>query len=545
MTGTISESAEGPGVVARRVERILAWALTALAAVLISGWGANLLSWPWWPDLDTFADLAQGWAEGDPPYKAVAAHSFPGQIYLFAVLGWVFGWGRTWPIYAVDVATLVALGVALARWSRSLSGSTVPGLVGFLAFASYYLGLGYAMVAQRDWQAAVLGSLAVLAIQARPGVRSTVVSAGLFAAGLAIRPHIVLWLPGILSALREPREPDQAGPDALAWLGRSGLWALAATAFAGLLLVPLVLNDMLGPLAANLRRLAAPSAYGGSAGPWKWLANMAGQALEFRTLGVAAGILALRAGGDRVGRAAGTWLVVLACVWWYSPISPAPHEYLSIPLRLVSAVGLTALLCLAYVRYRDRAPGLVLALTFAALAVAIDGRPAHCLFRPAVDGLRSLAAGGDPAQTPSGYQSIGQFFANYPWPDVLALRSEIKATPPGTRVANLLFRPIALNGATGRRSLLRNESGFYFSRLTRGAYRDELVRKQSAELASARPGDVVAWIPSEWDGAGLDPSLAPIRDAVRQHFSFRAKAGGFEVWGRKTSPDLAAASSRD
>ena len=71
--------------------------LATLCVVMLAEWLPHCLTWPWWPDLDAFAAIAQGWDAGIRPYRDVALFNFPGQIELFWLLGTSFGWGRTAP----------------------------------------------------------------------------------------------------------------------------------------------------------------------------------------------------------------------------------------------------------------------------------------------------------------------------------------------------------------------------------------------------------------------------------------------------------------
>ena len=87
-------------------------ALAVLCAVRLMTWAPHYLTWPWWADHDVFATMAQAWEAGLLPYRDLRGNNFPGTIYLFWVLGKLFGWGRTWSFYAADVALLVLLGAA-------------------------------------------------------------------------------------------------------------------------------------------------------------------------------------------------------------------------------------------------------------------------------------------------------------------------------------------------------------------------------------------------------------------------------------------------
>ena len=96
----------------------LSGVLITLCVVMLAGWLPHYLTWPWWIDLDALAAVAQGWDAGIRPYRDVAIFNFPGQIELFWLLGTSLGWGRTAPIYAVDGALLVVLGLVMSAWSR-------------------------------------------------------------------------------------------------------------------------------------------------------------------------------------------------------------------------------------------------------------------------------------------------------------------------------------------------------------------------------------------------------------------------------------------
>src|SRR5271165_4610493 len=139
----------------RFCEWLLGRPMTALLAIgclaILATWVPVYLSWAWWVDLDNWSTMALAWDWGEKPYRDIIAFNFPGQVYVFWVLGRLFGFGRTVPIYGLDVCFLVALGVLLALWSRRLFSRFLPGLIGFLCFLSFYASLRYHLVAQRDW----------------------------------------------------------------------------------------------------------------------------------------------------------------------------------------------------------------------------------------------------------------------------------------------------------------------------------------------------------------------------------------------------------
>ena len=46
--------------------------LAASCGLMFAGWLPHYLTWPWWPDIDSFAAIAQGWDAGIRPYRDVS-----------------------------------------------------------------------------------------------------------------------------------------------------------------------------------------------------------------------------------------------------------------------------------------------------------------------------------------------------------------------------------------------------------------------------------------------------------------------------------------
>ncbi|MHC5544306.1 hypothetical protein ACYOEI_39260, partial [Singulisphaera rosea] len=136
-----AETDSGDGFSAWVLRGPLALSLLGLVAVQLATWVPHYLTWPFWADHDVHGTMARAWDLGRLPYRDMRCNNFPGSIYLFWALGKVAGWGRTVPFYAFDAGLQVALGLSLFAWSRARIGAIVPGLVGYLTFLSYYLGL--------------------------------------------------------------------------------------------------------------------------------------------------------------------------------------------------------------------------------------------------------------------------------------------------------------------------------------------------------------------------------------------------------------------
>ena len=160
-----------------RADRLAGWALKGpLTAAIVAAcvaqwitWAPQYLTWPWFADHDVFATLARSWDAGLRPYRDLRCNNFPGTIYIHWALGRAFGWGTTVPFFAFDAAILLPFGALVLAWSRRRFESVLPGAIGLAAALSYYLGLDYSQVAQRDWHAALLAASALLAAETWPG----------------------------------------------------------------------------------------------------------------------------------------------------------------------------------------------------------------------------------------------------------------------------------------------------------------------------------------------------------------------------------------
>jgi hypothetical protein len=512
-------------------DRLAAWllggplsaALLALAAVQVAAWLPHYLNWPYWADHDTFATVARAWVDGDRPYRDTVGNNFPGTIYLFLLLGKVVGWGRPWGLFAFDAGLLLTFGAVLVAWSRRCFGNALAGAAGVVVFQSYYLSLDVCHAAQRDWHGPVAAVLGILVVQGWPG-RGTRVFAGLAAAAaLSVRPQTVLLWPALWAAVG-----DSAGVDRrrafLEWLG--ALAAGLALAFA-----PIVLAGVFGDFVRGVRL----TAYGGgynrvTAG--SFVKSWALQASDWRWWGLAGGLCWLGAPfRTGAGRAARPWLWALAGVSLYKSLSPVAHSYLDIPLELVGAVGVAALVGL--IGGSRRAAGPAFRLAAVALAVGLGPttlRPEFCVAGPTARAAAALVRGRlpDGTQTPPGYRRGSvPTSAYYPWRDYRAALDYLRATTrPSTRVANVLKGDPAVCAMVDRRSAFPAESVAWLRMV-----RPEDEARFADALDEARDA-VVVWVPGE---VGPDPDfhVGRIERVIRRRFAFEARFGAIEVWGRR------------
>ena len=530
---------------AGRAEALAAWALrgpmTAVVAATclayLACWAPHYLTWPFYSDHDAYATIALGWDRGDLPYRDVLCNNFPGQIYLFWLLGRVAGWGRTVPFYAVDVILLLAFGAALVVWSRRRFGAALPGLVGFGAALAYYLGLDYSLTAQRDWHAPLLAALGLLVAQAWPGRAGRWASALALAAASTVRPQAVLFLPAAALAVdegaRRPGEPPLRAAGALLEWGAAYALGLAA-AFA-----PLVAAGVWPDFVRGVR-LAAPGGGYSQVGLASMARGLAAQLAHVQVLAVAGAVALLALSSEPARRrTAPAWLAATAGVLLYKPLSPSPHASYLHPLMLVAAVDSAVLVGLLIA-----AGGLAATARLAAVllvwGLAVRDTPRFCNPGRAAAALAQLRGGAAPTQPPPGYATNPgvPFAAAYDWADYAAVLDHLRRTTgPETRVANALKACPALAAPAARRTALPAESVEW---LTLVAPADEPRFVAALEGAT---DSVVVWAPSESGKTRFDyrSDLAPLRTAIRRLYAPQARFGAIEVWRRKTAAELAAA----
>jgi hypothetical protein len=520
----------------RLAARILEGPLTALVVLaciaMLATWIPHYLTWPFWPDADGFAMMAQAWESGERPYRDITSNQFPGPIFGAWILGKLFGWGRTVPTYAADVALLLLLGAVMLLWSRRCFGRFLPGAIGLVAVLWYYLGLDYTLVLQRDWHAAVLVVLGLMLLQAYPGRGSRLGSALAFALALLVRPHVVLFLPAVASAIddgvRRPGEPFAATFRALMEWG-SAFAALAALAFAPVLAAG---------LGQHFWRCLHNASYASGYSMFSMSLFLIVMAMQLMNptrllLSVLLSVEMVRGrAGATVRRMARTWLLAFLCVLFYRPLNPVPvHGYLEHPLALIVAI-LAALLAAIILDAEGRGlpPWARLSLVALLVTSVAPGVPRFCDPVAAIRSLPYLIRGQEPATAPPGYVTHGGILpaALYRWEDYRQLLGYLRDSPrPGARVANLLYGSPALLGSTGRLPVFPYDAGIVWLQFIDAADRPRFIHW--LERAS---DSVVVWIPDE---EPLRPSwdLSALRAMVPLLYEPDVRFGSLEVWRRK------------
>jgi hypothetical protein len=520
------------GVASWVLRKGLPLALGSACVLLLAGWVPHYLTWPLWTDPDQFAVSALAWDAGILPYRDLPDFDFPGPIYLFWVLGKVFGWGKTAPFYAADAALVVGLGAALVAWSRRRFGRALPGLLGFLVFVNYYLSLDYKLVAQRDWHAAACVVLAWLALRTWTGPAALLVSAPAAAFALAYRPQAVLFLPALLSAVdegaREPGEPWVRAAPALE------KWLAAFAVSLGLAFAPLARAGVLRDFVRTLR----VTRYGGPYNRVTWetfLGSFWEEVSDWRTFWLLAALCLMAAVSTRSRRPAVTGVLALAGALLYKPLSPVPHAYLDHPRVLVWSVD-AALLVGCLVRSELGLPAVRLLLVLAVLTGGVS-RITAWQFRPwqSAEAVRLLARGEAPSTAPPGCLPILSDAPalpgfSYSWQEYREILDYLRRnTAASTRVANFLRRyPFpTINGSVGRLSPFPAAGGILWLEWVAPDDEDRFIRS-----LRVYPEAVVVWVPGETCNCG-PLRLERVERVIRSDYRPEARFGTMEVWRRK------------
>ncbi len=522
-TQPVSSTAER--LASRILNGPLAIVLGILAIWEFITWAPNYLTWPLWADHDVFATAARAWHGGMLPYRDFRGNNFPGTIYVFYILGKLFGWGKAAPFYAFDAATVGVLGLVMLVWSRRRLGDRLPAMVGYGCFLGYYLNLDYSQAAQRDWHGPFFVVTGMLLIQAWPGRISRIGAGFLSAIGLVFRPQAILLLPAqAFAVIDEARRNERSVVAALLEWGIAGGLGL----FLGFL--PLVLGGI-WPDFLHALKVVKPGANYNLLTPQAFAEQFAFQLQPMRIAIVPLTLLLLAPQATAATRrVAGPWLVALAGVLLYRPMSPHPHAYLTHPLMLIWSI-LAALLVQMVLDRKSLPSSVRLGIILLVVGLGVNSKPRFCNLGGSIEAYSLLKKGVEPGAKPTGYTRNPDVVAAayYEWKDyrelLQYLRSELG---PDTKIANCLKQVPALTGPTARMPALPAESVAWLL-VVRG---DEAEERAFADYLTKTEDSVVVWSPAE-DEMPHAPKLKTLYGAVEANYRFARRFGTMEVWTRK------------
>ena len=512
-------------------EAFSGWVLRGpLAAILgvivvweVLTWAPNYMTWPLWADHDVFATAAQGWDAGMLPYRDLRGNNFPGTTYVFWVVGKLFGWVNPAPFYGLDALTVATFGLTMVFWSRRTLGERLPGLVGFGCFLGYYLNLDYSLAAQRDWHGPFFVTLGLLLIQSAPG-RSTRVGAGLLAAvGLMFRPQAVLLLPAQMWGVATEARRRETSPVLAVFE-----WGLMVALGLVLGFLPIFLAGI-WPDFLNALRVVRPGAKYNMLTPQLFFQQVLFQMQPLRVDIVPIGVVLLaRQANESTRRVAVPWLIALAGVFFYRPLSPHPHAYLTHPLMVVWSI--LAALLVRMILDIDRIPASVrLAAILLVIGLGLTAKPRFSNPNGSLEAFHVLKKGGEPGPKPTGYARNPEVAAAgyYDWKDYRDLLHYLRTElGPQTKIANALKHVPALTGPTGRLPAFPAESIAWLivvNQEDEQSFTDALIANEDS---------VVVWCPDE-ENLPHAPKLKTFYDAVLHYYEFKTRFGSMELWTRK------------
>jgi hypothetical protein len=478
--------------------------------------------------------MARGWMLGDLPYRDVPAFNFPGQILAFLAIGICFGWERTRLFYVFDAALFLMFIGLLMLACRRRCGQILPGLVVAVAFSWYYLGLGYPLAAQRDWQGPALAVIGLLTLILWPGrMRSAILSGILLAFACAIRPQSLLFAPAVAVAALGRAPGHGPGPGALA-SARTGL-VLGATALLSAL--ALALPFLIQGLTADFLRGISANTLGGYHNT-RSLSTI-GRILQSELrqpryslllLGLLVVVVSARP-GNRLASLA----ILLAFLGGllYRPVSPFPHAYLEHALHVVAALGLAGLLSAMFASTHWPALARYAAIALV-LFVSLPSWPESVDLVASVRALPSLVAGTLPEEPPPGVRGLlpmERELRTFNWPDYRATVEHIRVTTGSTTKVAVLIRTHpypTFTGIAGRAPVFRAESGILWLVWGQGRTESDFIE----DLHGATDSVVVRSPGERTNETRL--KLTELEAEVDLLYEREARFGVFEVLRRKS-----------
>ena len=522
-----SAGADGP----RWLDALAGWAFAGPLTALLIGlclvqwlvWLPQYLTWNWHQDYDDVATMALAWDAGKRPYRDMLSFQFPGEIYLLWALGKIFGWGKTWPLYAFDAALVGLFGVVMVAWSRVRFGRALPGAIGFATFLSWYLNQEVGVVAQRDGHACLAAIMGLLVLEARPDRAGRLISAVAMGIALVFRPQVIVLAPALILAVGCSRRPGASraatARTVLAWGATVGLVGCAG-------FLPLARAGLLGDFFGGLRIAAFSTGY---AVPG--LAYRLGHALKLLRYPefFAVGFLALALGASArpvLRRSSLTWTLALVGAMGYKLISPRVFPYHDIIIFLVWSVAVAVLAELILEAPRV-AGGFRLAALLLLCSQGISAYPANFAPGNVREAVRLLRGG-----TPGARSSLARLHGMgeaYTWQEYHAALDYLRGLPPGVEVINGMRMPLPINGPSARLP------GIPYHSLNLVYFIPRYDDVFCAALAAAPASSVVVWDPrnppevNPWTGE----KLGRFRSLIPTYYEPSKSFGLIEVWRRR------------
>ena len=262
----------------------------------------------------------------------------------------------------------------------------------------------------------------MMAIEAVPGWWGRGLSALLLAIGFAIRPQVLMFVPGLLWALNA--EGDHAGGCNHAqgrWvdLRLTASWLVGFTILTGILFLPLIVQGLMGDFIAGLTTVLPGTTY--SQGKLAQLGTIVVRILvRGRVWGLPLAIALHWPSASVSTRMSGIgWLVLLAGSVAYMASTPVLRPYTMHAFWLIWAFPLGILVAMLVEATAHPSRDRILSLVLLAMVIDAGVIPSACKPAGLIPAVKACPAHGRaPEQSPRGYShDYGDSMILFPWAD--------------------------------------------------------------------------------------------------------------------------------
>lgn len=512
--------------------------LTSIVFILLftGVWVPENLLQPLWTDHEHLLVMARLWDSGQFPWTAMHTYQFPGEMELAWAFSQMVGWGNPIGFHAMDVLLSALFCSVTLVWSHRQFGHWGYGLATTIALVLLQASLPFTNVAQREAHATLMAMIAFLL----PGTLekrkvADLLSALFFAFGLAIRPHVILFLPMMLAGFWWAESSRTDGRDSCLKraLKRLPFWGLATIGF-GLLFMEPVLGPWRTPTFMEALQFPIQQTGSYAKGPfahWQaaaWDYFIVSRHFWFVAMSLAMTLLSRKA----IWRQRGLVMLLVAFTGgFYRMVHPVDHGYLRQPLQYLECMAAAVFMAWVVAHLHYFKSWAWFAMLGLCLHVAEPEWPLYVDVAYAPQAYQALLTGQPPSLSPPG--SIDAYTADeslyhYSWTNwnqmICWFRLE---TNPNTRILNLLsYHPFpSILGTVDRLPIGRLESIVLMNWFMYYDFDSEMVKS----LENAPAGSLVAW---DGERTNQDNIMRLVKTSatIRTLYQKRIDFGEIEIW---------------
>ena len=525
-------------VVISRFTTISVFLLTGLIGFCVV-WIPQFLIQPLWTDHEHVLVMARLWDLGEFPWTAMRTYQFPGEMEIAWLSAKLFGWGYPPGFFLMDMMIMGTLCITLIYWSARQLGHWRYGVLAVIGLISYESTLPFTGVAQRDAHATELAMLAFCL----PGVLQKrrlgdVFSGIAFALGMAIRPHVILFVPMIITGIwwSESTESERLQRETGYFRNilKRVLILSASALIAGLIFFEPVLGQWRTPefLAALQFPLQQDSAY--NRGIFvEWVDAVKTYYVIPRHFWYIIFCIWMVVGSrNKIWKQRGLVLLLIALTGGlYRMVHPVDHGYLKQPLMILECIGLAVLPAWLMIEMKHFQGLTWFAVTGLMLYTGQVESTIYAELSYTPIAYEALLNGTYPPYSPpgcrAGYPNNGNYY-HYHWPDWIEADAWLRVeSTRETRILNLLsYQPFpSFLGTVDRLPIGRLESLILMNWFTKYDFDSEI----SKDLENADVGSLVVWDSIRTNPMNI-PQLRKSNETIRRLYEKRMDFGEIEFW---------------